>query len=347
MLGIKITQMKLASLLGEGSVADGYAALATLAANWIRDQGYDPATHGMHYGRVLQACEPGTVPPPGSAFDVRTPGCNNGLDPGAVHAARVLTAEASQALRVYYESNPTPEARAWGDEAYGSIWGNPLYTTGGVYTDSEYVRDENSNGSLGAYKWTGFFFGMGMSHQWPAVRLGGPAELLARKVNLDVTQGLAAKIRIAVSAPSGKVSMFACGQASFCEVTVDDRQGAHLYQVQYLSADGKIVSTSKTQLIRRSDRAVATGIPRGRGYLPGKGQFNMKWPVLGTIMALALLSALRFGVGGGWQANRSPAAILPVVHAGFRRAAKAAGFSGAAAKSPPAPSSGQGANDRN
>ena len=98
----------------------------------------------------------------------------------------MLTAEASQALRVYFESNPTPEALAWGDVAYGSIWGNPQYTTGGVYSDSNYVRNENSNASLGAYKWTGFFFGMGMAHQWPAVRLGGVEPERRRRVRMEV-----------------------------------------------------------------------------------------------------------------------------------------------------------------
>ena len=40
------------------------------------------------------------------------------------------------------------------------------------YCDSHFVNTagELSNASLGAYKWTGFFFGMGMAHQWPAVR---------------------------------------------------------------------------------------------------------------------------------------------------------------------------------
>jgi hypothetical protein len=249
MLGIKITQMKYASQISDPALASGYSALAALAAKWVRNVGYDPATQGLYYGRIMQACEPGTVPPPAPAFAYRTPGCSYGLDPGAARAARVLTAEASQALRVYYESNPTPEAKEWGDRAYGSIWGNAEFTTGGVYSDSNYVRDENSNGALAAYKWTGFFFGMGMAHQWPAVRLGGVAPPKDRKVSLDVTRGIAAKAQISVTAPSGKVTIFDCGAASPCEVTVDDRQGSHWYRVQYLSADGKMLSQSEPALI--------------------------------------------------------------------------------------------------
>ena len=261
MLGIKITQMKYASQVNDPALSAGYAELAAQAANWLRNVGYDPATQGLHYGRIMQACEPQTVPPPGSAFSARTPGCNYGLDPGAVRAARVLTAEASQALRVYYESNPTPEAKEWGDRAYGSIWGNPEYTTGGVYSDSNYVRDENSNASLGGYKWTGFFFGMGMSHQWPAVRLGGVAPSRPRKVSLEVKQGIAAKAQISVTAPSGKVTVFACGSTSPCEVTVDDRQGSHWYRIQYLAADGNVVSQLDPELIDRRPNTP----PRGGG----------------------------------------------------------------------------------
>jgi len=170
MLGIKTTQMKFGSQSDDFRLASRYRSLATLAATWIHDVGYDPVTQGMNYGRVYGACEPLTIPDPGSTFDVRTPGCNYGLEPAAIRAARVLTAEASQALRVYYESDPSPERKAWGDLAYGSIWGYCPYTKPGFYCDENYVRDENSDASLAAYKWPGFFFGMGMSHQWPAVR---------------------------------------------------------------------------------------------------------------------------------------------------------------------------------
>ncbi len=94
MLGIKITQMKLASQIPGAPFAKRYGELASAAAKWIHDVGYDPATQGLFYGRVFQACEPATVPPPGSEFVSRTPGCNNGLYPPAARAARVLTAEA-------------------------------------------------------------------------------------------------------------------------------------------------------------------------------------------------------------------------------------------------------------
>ncbi|HWF06878.1 MAG TPA: hypothetical protein VG297_00365 [Bryobacteraceae bacterium] len=253
MLGIKITQMKFASEIEDSPAAGAYGALAADAARWIHDTGYDPVTQGLFYGKVMQACEPATTPPPAPLFAARSPGCDFGLDPGWIRTGRVLTAEASQALRVYYESNPTPEARAWGDRAYGSVWGNPLYTTGGVYADLNYVRDENSNTSLGAYKWTGFFFGMGMSHQWPAVRLGGVAAPSYRQVAVDLKpDAAAAKVQVKVTAPSGAVKLYICDASkTTCEVTVDDRQGAHQYRVQSLSTEGKVVAESAPVLIPR------------------------------------------------------------------------------------------------
>ena len=170
MLGIKSTVMKWASQNDDPDIAAGYATLLPLATAWIKSTGYDSVTQGMHYGRIYEYCEPATAP--AGVFDYRTPGCTFGLNPSAVRAARVLNGEVTSALRVPYEANPSAENKEWGDRVYGSIWGYAPYTTGGVYTDSNYVRDENSNGALGAYKWTGFFFGMGMAHQWPAVRLG-------------------------------------------------------------------------------------------------------------------------------------------------------------------------------
>lgn len=170
MLGIKTTQMKLGAQNDDATIAAGYTALAALAASWIHDTGYDPVTQGMYYGRGYEACEPASIATPGTDFYARTPGCNNGLDPSAIQTARVLSGDTSQALRIYLEANPTQKSKDWGDLVYGSIWGYCPYTKAGFYCDSNYVRNENSDAALGSYKWPGYFFGMGMAHQWPAVR---------------------------------------------------------------------------------------------------------------------------------------------------------------------------------
>lgn len=250
MLGIKTLQMDYGSQIDDPTLASGYAALDAAAATWIHDVGYDPVTQGMHYGRIYGVCEPLTTPPASPVFDSRTPGCNYGLDPAAGRAARVLTAEASHGLRAYYQSAPSQARKDWGDQAYGSIWGYAPYTTGGVYTDSNFVRDENSNLSLGAYKWTGFFFGMGMAHQWPAVRLGGVAPTVNRTIpvafNLTSVPN-ASKVTVIVTAPSGAVQRVTCSNSP-CLVTGDARQGNHLIQVQYLGTGNAVLAIGEQQI---------------------------------------------------------------------------------------------------
>ncbi|MCU1337784.1 MAG: hypothetical protein JWO19_3365 [Bryobacterales bacterium] len=169
--GYKESALKWASQVSDQVLVSNFANLTQLAAIWIHDVGYDPETQGMSYGRIFQACEPAVTASMVWA-NWKATGCQTGGDPDSIRAARTLTAETSNAIRVYYESNPSQSRKDWGDHAYGSIWGYCPYTKPGYYCDDNYVRGENSDTSLGAYKWTGFFFGMGMAHQWPAVRSG-------------------------------------------------------------------------------------------------------------------------------------------------------------------------------
>lgn len=252
MLSMKTRQMSYAALVDDPALAADYGALGPLAAQWVKDYGYDPVTQGLYYGRGFGFCEPPLTAPASPLFDYRNPECNYGLNPGAIRAARVLTAEGSNALRILYEAFPTEANREWGDRAYGSIWGHPAYTTGGVYSDSNYVRDENSNGALGAYKWTGFFFGMGMAHQWPAARLGGvrpPAPVTAH-LDFDLASvASAAGVRVTVTQPSGAKTEYSCS-ASPCAVIVDQRQGAHWVQMKYVSASGAVLAEGEPELLQ-------------------------------------------------------------------------------------------------
>jgi len=245
MLGIKTHAFTWASQNDDPTISAGYAALLPLAAGWIYSTGYDPETQGMHYGRVYEMCEPYVTSPPGTTFDFRQVGCNYGLNPASIRAGRVLTAEASSALRAQYEAVPTPTVKTWGDTAYGSVWGYAPYTTGGVYSDSNYVRDENSDVALAAYKWTGFFFGMGMAHQWPAVRLGGVAAPINRTALIGFAlPGGAAKARFTSTAPSGKATATTC-TSSPCSVTLDARQGNHLLGMEYLTSGDVVIASGE------------------------------------------------------------------------------------------------------
>ncbi len=254
MMGIKANELRWASQLTTPVSPDtpvdpaGFAVLLSQAADWMHSSGYDPVTQGLFYGRVIQACEPATTPPAATWFDSRTPGCNNGLIPGYLEQARTLTAEASAAISAFYLNNPTPDNLLWGDTLYGSLWGYRPYTAPGYYTD-DYQGSNQDDIYLRSYKWTGFHFGMGMSHQWPAVRLGGVIAPKPRTVYVSFSQSTGASAQMMVVAPSGAVKTYSCGATSPCAIQVDDRQGAHWLQIQYLSAGGQIIAKSDPQLL--------------------------------------------------------------------------------------------------
>jgi len=262
MLGIKLNALKWASLNDDPGIAASFAPLPSLGAAWVHDYGYEPFSQGMSYGRIFQACEPTLVRSKVGAAYANGGSCQTGNDPGAIVAARELTAETSSALRFYYESNPTPEAKEWGDTAYGALYGNPAFTTGGVYAPSDgNFAGPNSNltdGYLQSYKWTGFFFGMGMAHQWPAVRLGGVQAAVNRTTEIGFELASiphAAGVLLSVTAPSGALSSVRCAKSP-CSVTVDDRQGAHILQIQYLDSSGKVLASGDPIILAPGDPAV-------------------------------------------------------------------------------------------
>jgi hypothetical protein len=72
-----------------------------------------------------------------------------------------------------------------------------------------------------------------------------------RRILIGLASGAipnAASAQIVVTAPSGAQTMFSCS-GSPCEVTVDDRQGAHLYRIQYLSEEGRVLSQTDAALL--------------------------------------------------------------------------------------------------
>ena len=150
---------------------------------------------------------------------------------------------------IYYASNPTGPNRTLADEFYGSLWGYCPWTSGGAYcsagsTASNAAQANLADGSIHLGKWYGFFAGVGMSHRWPAIRVGGVLPPAPRRILIGLVSGAisnAASAQIVVTAPSGAQTMFSCS-GSPCEVTVDDRQGAHLYRIQYLSEEGRVLS---------------------------------------------------------------------------------------------------------
>ena len=251
-----------------------WAGLSAAIGAWQYTTGFDTVTKGLFYGRVLEGCEPATTPPSSPIFTARTPGCNMGLDGASVKAARTLNAEGMSSLIAHYKAAPDSTRKTAVDTAYGAVWGNPTMTTGGVYypPDGLYVVDENSDISLGAYKWTGFFFGMGMAHQWPAARLGGvlPANTIPYEVSFSLPVG-ATSARIMTTAPSGATQNYSC-VSSPCSVTVDLRQGTYWGQTTYLDAGGATVrSDAPVLLIYPAAYNLKIG---GSARISGNSRFN-------------------------------------------------------------------------
>jgi hypothetical protein len=183
------------------TINNGFAALLPGAAQWFHDVGFDTPTLGSYYGTTsingnpnLGSCSTGNTPNASPTFlsihgPSPLPSCGySGLfgyppdaDGNVEYPERVDSALTYADVVAYKRAqcvlgpSQCTAAIAWGDMVYGAIWGKPAWTTGGVYSDTHYVNisGELSSGSLSFYKWTGFFFGVGMSHQWPAERLSG------------------------------------------------------------------------------------------------------------------------------------------------------------------------------
>ncbi len=235
--GVKTFAMKYASLAATGDTAANYAALSQSTAAWVLSTGFDPVTGGLHYAREWGICEPNENP---------RLGCTYATDASSRQSSRTLNGEAQNAMRVAYEANPAAQVKAFGDEFYGAQWGK----LGGPYSDDVYLSNiENDN--TWSYKWLGFLFGIGMSHQWPAVRLGGvqPAVPSNPAITFDLgSVAGAVSARITVTQPSSATTAWVC-TTSPCSVTVDQRQGAHWYVIEYLDAGGAVLSRSTPDLL--------------------------------------------------------------------------------------------------
>jgi hypothetical protein len=257
------------------TIKNGYAALVGPAGKWMHDVGYDSNTKGSYYARVNLQCEPfiqakrSTDLPSGTLFssihggDANFTPCGYSGLAGTLgggngeYTERVNSQEGFHSYIAYYKAQclvgplECTNARNFVDTAYGAIWGDCTLTVNGYPCDNHFVdtHGELSDGSLGAYKWPGFFFGAGMSHQWPALRAGGVEPARNRTVSIAFTLGQAASASIIVTAPSGAVTTYSCGANSPCPITVDDRQGDHWFTIQYLSSTGQVLSQSDPDLL--------------------------------------------------------------------------------------------------
>lgn len=254
MLGIKTYGMNLLANQTVPALAAytaPYKAFTEDAASWIWTVGMDQQLYTTNYGRIFQEVEPANTVPSGTSMQWKSPNATYGGNLNDLSPAREQNAETAAAHAIYYANNPTAANRALGDKYYGAVWGFCPWTTGRVFCDPwSTAANANASNLLDGYihagKWTGFFTGMGMTHRWPAVRLGGVNPVNLRRVVLPVRFGdmpSATSANIIVTAPSGAKTIFPCSSQT-CAIAVDDRQGSHLYQVQYLSSSGAVLSES-------------------------------------------------------------------------------------------------------
>lgn len=241
MLGIQSQFMNWAAF-ADIAEATNYASLAASAATWLKDYGFDPDTQGLNYGRVFDACEPTTTT--AGNFTFRVPTCSYGY--AGRNSARALNGEIGASLGMLYAASPTAANKTWGDLVYGSLWGKPAWTTGGVYSDPYFVATETGDGYIGAYKWAGFFFGMGMAHQWPAARVGGPtaASVVSKSLQFLLSSvPNATKVTSIITRPTGTSTTVTC-TSSPCNVSVDLTLGTHSMTLYYYSASNKLLALS-------------------------------------------------------------------------------------------------------
>ena len=231
-MGIKAWQMSIAAQGADAPTASNYQTLAEGAATWVRTTGYDPLTQGLFYGRVYQQCEPVVGAGDFTGAGQRQSEC--AYTPSNRGAARALNAEAQNALRLWYQANPTSPNQATGDEFYAASWGYEYVAPG--YATDPYDNIYATTANLNAGKWYGFQFGVGMAHQWPAVRVGGvaPEDLrtIAVSSRLADVSG-AVSIKVTATRPNGTTSTATCTTGA-CSVTVDARQGTQwLLTIEY------------------------------------------------------------------------------------------------------------------
>ncbi|MCU1337783.1 MAG: hypothetical protein JWO19_3364 [Bryobacterales bacterium] len=256
--GSKSLALQWAALNSNPTIASAFNTELQQAAGWMFTTGFDPYTLGPYYGRIFNACEPVIVPSTNFPAYLRQSGCADGISLDGIIASRELTAESSTALRAYYASQGnSAAAKLWADTQYGALWSRTGFDTGGVYADNTSAGNNIgasnlTDNYLGSFKWPGFFFGMGMVHQWPAARLGGVAPGLPR--TLSVTCNIsgvinATKCRVTLTKPDGSTVTNTC-TSSPCAVTADARQGDHLLKVDYVSASNAVLNPGDAAPVR-------------------------------------------------------------------------------------------------
>ncbi len=222
-------------------------------ANWEITYGYRSAVKGMQYHAGEVDCQP---PIPESAT-----WCNAGY---SATQARTLSAESLRSVMLAYNYSKDPNLLAFGDTLYNAMYAKPATCPSGSTVckpDGEYITDLNS--ATGWYmqgqpwtnawnKWLGAMFGIGAGSDWPAYRVGGPMlprrRIVPLAFNMQSVPGAVA-VRVTGMAPSGEIVQASCA-ASPCTVAIDERQGDHIFTLEYLSSSGAVLASTALPLVQ-------------------------------------------------------------------------------------------------
>lgn len=227
--------------------AGRYASLLGSTMKWlVSNDAVNPATKGLRYiNRGHTACRGEDYSPARGCW----------LLDGSTRAERSYNIEAMQAMAAQYLVDPGEGLKTAYDEYYTNT-----YTKNGFSSpfegDGNWAEATDEAGytfsAVLSTKNYGQAWGMGGGQTWPAARLGGVDKPRPRMSSIAFEPGKVAgavSARIVVQSPSGATVSYPCS-ASPCSVQIDQRQGDHLFWVQHLGADGKIIEQSEQQRIK-------------------------------------------------------------------------------------------------
>lgn len=283
MLGIRLHFMDWLKSAPDSDIRNMEISLSSSAATWMHDTAYETDSHAMSYGRVFQGCEPTVASgyPQFTGTFKNGGNCQTGIDTTAVIPnQRELNAEGFSALKAYDDAQGhTAASIAWGDEAYGAVYGKCAWTDSGYPCDASYSGSTTNltDAYLAAFKYLGFFFGMGMSHQWPAIRVGGVHAAIPATAAVPFTiGGSTTSVRMTVTEPNAVVLPSVTCTTSPCTVSGDKRQGTHLLQTDYLNVGGTTLSSTVTLLDFTSSTSSTTVHGTIKGGTSFKGNVTLR-----------------------------------------------------------------------
>lgn len=185
--GYKYNAIRWAGKSTNATLQTGNSALQPLAGEWMNSYGYDALNNkGSFYVAVFQPCHDPSDLAAGSFNSIHgSAGCGqSGTQAFAAGAERVNSAEGGTAMIGYYKAEcalgvtACNNARTRVDGYYGAMFGQDVTQCASAVagTCDGTVIFQLQNASQAAFKWPGFFFGVGgqFTSSWPSVRTEGP-----------------------------------------------------------------------------------------------------------------------------------------------------------------------------